>query len=393
MKTKLTPPPTTDKEWANAKVKEPTLILGDKVFHTGTIGMFVMQADGGKTHWAIGAALAMAYGHSFCEWLPHKPARVLYIEGEAEPYRMRQVIRTQRAALRIKDDEVSKNFSCITAPTHGEIPFLNVSSGSKKIKDGKVKEERDLRGKDWLWEQIKTYRPQFIFFDNLAALAPAMVSTSATQWIDQLVKAIIIPINKAGIGQLWLHHPNKSGMEQHGTAARSWGLNLELYGMPKGNRGINFSLLFPGKKKDDEGDNPDFDARSVAFNRGEDGISRWVIGPITPKDETQMLNALHQKEAGSVVVAREAFLTIVQGKPDVWISGDVKGRWAMTCIANGISSSDKRPHQIKAFTRARDALIEMRAIERRDDGMCRLFPDVPEEYIDFGEETATVGSA
>ena len=386
--------PTTDKEWATLAVKEPTYFLGNKVLHTDTIGMLIMRTDGGKTQWGIGCALAMAYGRPFCEWMPVEPARVLYIEGETSPRRMKRIIQVQRAALGIKDDEVSRNFTLITRQTHGKIPFLNASM-IKHMKEGNAVTERDYRGKDWLVEQIKLYQPQFIFFDNLAALAPAMVSTSASGWITQMVEPIIILLNEMGIGQLWFHHPDKSGLSQHGTGARNWGLNLEIFGLPISRRGIRFSMVFPGKKKDDEGDNPDFEPRTVAFNRDEQGISKWVIGPISPEAEAQALNIIKQKEVGSVTIAYEAFIEVVQGKPDVWVSGDVKGQWATRAITRGISTSTQRAHQIRAFTRARDTLIEDRRIERRSDGMCRLFPDLPpeqEETVDLGD-TLTVGSA
>jgi hypothetical protein len=73
-------------------------------------------------------------------------------------------------------------------------------------------------------------------------------------------------------------------------------------------RGINFALIFPGKKKYDEGNNEDFNNRAVAFNRDEHGISRWVVGPISSKEEVRMLNEIYQEQAGSTTIAYEAAL-------------------------------------------------------------------------------------
>jgi hypothetical protein len=106
-------PVTTDREWAYANFPVPTLFLGD-LFHSRTKGMHVQKTDTGKTTWGIGLGLALAYGRSFCDWVSHKPCRVLYIEGETYSYNMQRTIRAQRKALGIRDEDASPNFTLIT---------------------------------------------------------------------------------------------------------------------------------------------------------------------------------------------------------------------------------------------------------------------------------------
>jgi hypothetical protein len=149
--------PTTDKEWAEAKFKLPTVFLGDWVFHSQTIGMFTMRTDSGKTNWTVGLGLALAYGRTFCDWSPVNPARVLYIEGETPEYRMQDTIRTQRKALGIRDEEVSHNFSLITKQTHGDIPWLFLPQKSTARSDDLKREQEERRGVVWLDEQIKNF--------------------------------------------------------------------------------------------------------------------------------------------------------------------------------------------------------------------------------------------
>jgi RecA-family ATPase len=173
--------------------RSPITILGDRVFTTGTKAMLTMPTDGGKTHFAVALALSMAYGRSFCDWESHEAVRVLYIEGETAPDELEELVQVQRAALGIKPDEVSKNFTLIDRKSHGQIPFLNVTTHNKRVgKSGEVQQNQDLRGWTWLVSQIEKYKPQFIIFDNIACLAPAMVSCSATAWITQMVEPIIL---------------------------------------------------------------------------------------------------------------------------------------------------------------------------------------------------------
>jgi hypothetical protein len=161
--------------------------------------------------------------------------------------------------------------------------------------------------------------------------------------------------------------------------------------MPRKERGINFALMFPGKKKDDEGNNPDFNNKLVAFNRDEHGISRWVVGPINAKEEVRMLNEIYQEQAGTTTVAYEAFLEVTGGKIDVWVSGSFNGAWGRKCVEKGISKSTKVGSQMRAFHRARDELIDGRQVERRGDGMCRLFPDLPPDHL-LEEGSPTLGT-
>jgi hypothetical protein len=377
--------PATDKEWATAKFKPPKLFLGDMLFHSHTIGMFVMKTDAGKSQWAVGLGLAMAYGRAFCEWSPVNRACVLYIEGETSNYSMQRTIRAQRKAHGIRDEDVTKNFTLITRQTHGPIPFLNV-----KVRRNKKVDQAEQEGKIWLFTLIDKYKPDFIIFDSVQSLCPTMVSTSATKWIMELMKPIIELIAQRGIGQLWLHHTDKSQKMQHGTGARSWGFTLELYGVPNKPRGIDFNLTFPGKKKDDLGNNADFEDRRVQLSRGADGVSRWVVGPVTTIADTTP-NAAHRPNE-SARIAMRVFRELVGDKPGVWIPSDINSEWCKRCIAAGISDSDSRANQNRAFTRGRNHCVEQRWIERRvEDGYCQLFPPEPSSDLEqLDPDSATI---
>jgi hypothetical protein len=119
----------------------------------------------------------------------------------------------------------------------------------------------------------------------------------------------------------------------------------------------------------------------------------WLV-PINAKEEVRMLNEIYQEQAGSTTIAYEALLEVTGGKKDVWVSGSFNGAWGRKCAERGISKSTKVGSQMRAFHRARDELIEggERRVERRPDGMCRLFPDLPPDHS-LDDDSPTAGRA
>jgi hypothetical protein len=120
-------------------------------------------------------------------------------------------------------------------------------------------------------------------------------------------------------------------------------------------------------------------------------ISKWVVGPVT----TMITNDRDPHRPNqSAPIAMEVFRKLVDDQADVWQPSDIGSPWHKECIKAGISTSDILAHQNKAFTRARNHLIEARELERRiNDGWCRLFPPMPpEEELDL-QSAEAAGSA
>jgi hypothetical protein len=378
-------PLVTDKDWADANIPPPTYFLGNLLFNTQNFALFTMKTDAGKTNFIIALALCLAYAKSYCEWATTgKKAKVLYIEGESSPFNMQRVVRQQRIALGIPDEVATPNFTLVTPDTHGDIPELVVKPRYRQSKNPAFELDR-LQAKLWLWKLIKQERPDYIFFDSIQSLAPSMISCSASTWMSHLVRPIATPIHRMGIGQMWLHHPNRTEMEQHGTGARTWRMTLEMFGNALTNRGINFNLTYPGKKKDDLGDNDDFNDRNVQFVRDENGISHWVVTLFVGGEDEPLTREAHRPNK-SAKIAEEVFNKLVEvklaieankdkTKHDIWIDAAVGGEWHQACIKAGISQSDKQQAMNKAYTRARVVLLESRVLQQRATDNClRLFP-------------------
>jgi hypothetical protein len=327
--------------------------------------MFAMKTDKGKTNWSVALGLHMAWGKAFCDWSPQRKARVLYVEGETPSYLVQETIRLQCKALGVA--EPPQSFRLISASTE-KIPFLNVDPRRQPPSS-------PYDGLRWLDERLAEWRPDFIIFDNLAALCPVMVSASVRGWIEQMMNLVITPLNLLGIGQLWLHHPDKTGKTQHGTGARNWGLHLELFGEPVDERGIGFNIRFPGKKKGDRGgNNPDYDERYVGFEDGQ-----WVVDECRPPT---LVNSMDIEFGDPKLTGRPnlAAIAVMKALRDVcsekdsdgWASPGTEGAWYAKAIEYGVSTSENEQNRRQTFVRTVKLLMASGQIERDIiKGVCR----------------------
>ena len=366
--------PRTAQEWCDAPIPPPVEFLGDRLWHSQTKGMFVMRTDRGKTHWSVALGLHMAMGKSFCDWTPQRKARGLYIEGETPSYLVQETIRLQCKALGV--ERQPSNLRLISASTE-KIPFLNVDPRRKPPSS-------PYDGLKWLDERLKEWRPDFIIFDNLAALCPVMVSASARGWIEQMMNLVITPLNLLGIGQLWLHHPDKSGKVQHGTGARNWGLHLELFGEPVVQRGIGFNIRFGKKKGDKGGNNPSYDDRYVGF---EDGV--WIVDEPRPPALVNSMDVgfgdskLMGRPNLAAIAVMKALTDTCKASPDGWASPEPDGQWYAKAVEEGVSESENKDNRRQAFVRTVKVLMANGIIERDIiTSKCRPMPredDKPHE--------------
>jgi hypothetical protein len=334
---KSKPPLHTDKHWRDAEIDQPVPFMG-KLWHSKTKGMFTMKTDKGKTHWAVALGLSIAYGKPFLDWDSHRPATVLFIEGESPDHLIQRAVRLQSKAIGLTGYE-KPNFHLLAISNDPAFPFLNTDDGRK-----------------WLYEQIEKHDAKFVIFDNLAALAPKTLGASASVWVHSMMRNLMTPLNLKNIGQLWLHHPDKKGKKQHGTGARSWGLHLEMFGEPVLQRGIGFNLRFL-KKKDDDGTSDDFKVRYIGL---EDGVWIWDEPRQALPDEQDQ-----EQDEPNVDTLTLAALRAVAGEG--WTSGAMDSMWAQRAIEFGISSSENPASQKRAFRRSRDRLRNTGQVE-----CCRL---------------------
>src|SRR5262249_2190248 len=85
-------PPYPMDYWLERELAQPDFLMGE-VFSTTTRAMIVGPTGLGKTKFGLALAHSMALGRAFCHWQAHRPARVLYIDGEMSRRQMQRRLR------------------------------------------------------------------------------------------------------------------------------------------------------------------------------------------------------------------------------------------------------------------------------------------------------------
>jgi hypothetical protein len=347
-------PPSTARQWVEASIKPPTLLLG-QVWHDQQVAMFTMDTGRGKSMWAFALGLAIAYGREFCGWQPLKPGRTLYIDGEMPAYSVQRYLQAQCAALGVNTKTVYQPFICLSRKTE-KFPPLN-----------------DAKGREWLFEQIRLYRPNFIIFDNVLTLAPDMASASMRGWMTKMVDPLINEINKMHIGQLWVHHTGKNKRVSFGTKDHEITLECHIMGDAVKGRGIGFNIKFvKGRGDDTFGD--DWQPKYIAFEReNTDDPGRWIV--MTP----QMTEDAEKKKPGrpneSDAICLDALKLCHEEMPDAEYIPLFT--WRTKATEQGISTSENRQSIAMAFRRSREHLIRNGWVAENSngDGSCKVAKD------------------
>lgn len=203
----LLPPPT---EVASLEAPEPmdfgTLLefeLPKRKFILGPIlqqqGLAMIHAPRGigKTHVALGIALAVATGGMFLRWIAPEPRRVLYLDGEMPASAMQSRIKGMTAGM---GTEPAEGFFRILNPDliGGIMPDISTEEGQSAI-------ELYLSG------------VELLILDNLSTLCRSGRENESESWGP--VQGWLLELRRRGIAVLIVHHSGKNGA-QRGTSRR-----------------------------------------------------------------------------------------------------------------------------------------------------------------------------
>jgi putative DNA primase/helicase len=183
-------------------------LLGDLI--TTTIRVFLVGLTGlGKTMLGLAIGIAMALGLPFCHWRTHRPARVLYIDGEMPVELIIQ--RTRDAARRAGKGDTIPNLMIYSVedaekwaeqwPELGIIEPLNTEAGH-----------------EFIYRLCDATKPDVVIFDNVQSLILGVQKEEET-WAG--VNPMLQGLTKRHIGQVYLDHANQSG-RQYGTITKGW---------------------------------------------------------------------------------------------------------------------------------------------------------------------------
>jgi len=163
---------------------------------TQAICMVHAKRGVGKTHFALGVAVAVASGGKFLHWEAPKARGVLFIDGE-----MPAVVMRGRLERIIKSAEKKP-----TAPLKVITPDLQKNTmPNLATPEGQALVEPHLEG------------ISLVIVDNISTLCVGGKENEAESW--EMIQAWALRLRSRGISVLFMHHSGKNGL-QRGTSKR-----------------------------------------------------------------------------------------------------------------------------------------------------------------------------
>jgi putative DNA primase/helicase len=177
-------------------IKPREMVLGPILPVQGLV-MLHAKRGVGKTHLALGIAVAVASGKPFLRWETQKPRKALFVDGELPASVLQQWIAEACAAGGA--DEVGDNLTLIT-PDLQEFGIPDLAT---------------LEGQSALLEHVQS--ADLVILDNLSALVRAGNENEAESWLP--LQAWALDLRRQGKSVLFVHHSGRSG-NPRGTSKR-----------------------------------------------------------------------------------------------------------------------------------------------------------------------------
>jgi hypothetical protein len=276
-------PPLTLDEWRNRDLPDPDFIMGNWL--TTTSRVLLTAATGlGKTNFGLALGMRIAAGIDFLHWRAHRPARVLYVDGEMSRRLLKERVLDEEKRIGITPES-------FFALSHEDIPNFRPLN--------------TIEGQAWMNAFIeKVGGVDLVIPDNIMALTTGDQKDSEP-WQQTIPWAL--SLTKRQIGQIWIHHTGHDETRSYGDKTREWQMDTvaHLDAVKRDDTDVSFTLSF--KKARERTPATRFDFQDVKIALVND---RWEyettqakrpdkIGPQT----TRALDALHNVMAGDQAVS------------------------------------------------------------------------------------------
>jgi hypothetical protein len=301
-------------EWLERVLPEPDRLMGEWL--TTTTRVLLNAPTGlGKTNFALALAAHIAAGVAFLHWSAHRPARVLFIDGEMS----RRLLKRRAQDVCRRCGLVPENLFLLSHEDIEGFQPLNTPAGKAFIEQVIKK----LGGID------------LVIFDNVMALTAGNKSEE-DGW--GLVLPLITALTKAGTGQIWIHHTGHDKSRGYGTSTREWRMDtvIHLTEHRRADTDVSFTLEFQKARERTPETRRDFEDVTIALVNDEWAVEAPAIaapGHLSPLGQ-KFLDALHNALAGETTTQR-------YGRRAVTLE-----LWKAECFKIGILDRDKTPKQI-----------------------------------------------
>lgn len=312
----VTKPILTPQDWLDRKLQPADRILGD-LFSTTSRVLFSADTGLGKTMLSMAWAVAMSLGRDFLHWKAHRPARVLYIDGEMPRRLMRERIEMACTWYGVTPLE-ARRVHFMSREDFSEMPPLDTPDGAQ-----------------WLNEFMSALPTiDFIIFDNIMSLCSGIMKDEES-W--QAVKPFVMSLTERRIGQMWVHHVGHDKSRSYGTKTREWQMDTVIVGEATEEKfDVAMKLRFTKARQRTPVNRSDFDDTQVELTCGHWRSSAPAVS----------LNASEQ-------IALQALRTASEVTDD----GVPEQVWRQHAYDLNISKGEERARQ-QAFLRAKVSLVE-----------------------------------
>jgi putative DNA primase/helicase len=233
---------------------KPREMLLEPILPVQGLAMIHAKRGVGKTHIALGIAVAVASGKDFLRWKAPKPRKVLFVDGELPGSVLQEWVAKTVAA--VGADEVGDNLTIIT-------PDLQQFS---------IPDLATLEGQAALLKHVEA--ADLVILDNLSALVRAGNENDAESWLP--IQAWALDLRRRGKSLFFVHHSGRSG-NPRGTSKREDLLDtvITLRHSPsyRADEGLRAELHF---EKNRHFHGKDAEPFEVELQAGTDGVPQWL---------------------------------------------------------------------------------------------------------------------
>jgi hypothetical protein len=235
--------PLTVNEWLQRNLPAPDRLLGDWLTTTSRI---LLSADTGlgKTNLGMAIAAHVAAAVSFLHWVAHRPARVLYIDGEMSGRLFKRRIEdvTRRLGL------TPEGLFLFSREDVENFHPLNTPLGRKFLNE--------------LLQQIGGI--DLVIFDNIMALLDGDMKDEEG-WTRIL--PLVNDLTKRAIGQMWINHTGHDATRGYGSKTKEWRMDttIHLTAIERSDVDLSFRLEFRKARERTPENRRDFEDVTMAL--------------------------------------------------------------------------------------------------------------------------------
>jgi AAA domain len=330
-------PPLTLTDWRDRDLPEPDFLMGHWVSTTSRA--LVTAATGlGKTNFGLALGIRGAAGQDFLHWRAHRPARVLYIDGEMSRRLLKQRVLDEAQRLGASPET-------FFALSHEDIPSF--------------KPLNTIEGQAWMNALIdKIGGVDLVIADNIMSLTVGDMK-DGEPWQQTL--PWVLSLTKAAIGQIWIHHTGHDETRSYGDKTREWQMDTvaHLDAVKRDETDLSFSMSF--KKARERTPTTRFDFQDVKIALVND---RWEY-ELTDTRRPGKVSPQTQK-------ALDALINVLAGDQVEMLSGGRRAahrdQWISECNARGLIDAKRNEKSATTmFNRFRRELVAANLIACEGD--------------------------